>query len=219
MKKYTVYWKDREYYGINAHWATYYDSDRYYEDNIEINREFLIKSLKDLLRYDDDYQTKFLPIGEFMDFIDTLSNNLNGEELYENFCLNLEFVNEIDVKSFEKNDDFRKTYKNIVYPDEGYYDEGCSLKLFNDNINYLLKEHSQFKEWFEAKLRDENKYIWSILFDSEENAKETIRYYKSQIKNNESNIKYFESQIKLLKQRNKNMNKEIEQIKNDFNFI
>ena len=217
MKKYTLYWCDTGYYGIDAQWETFYNSERYYENNIEINREFLIKSLKDLLKYDDDYQREFLPAGEFMDFIDTLSNNLNGEELYKNFCLNLEFIDEISTKAFRKKEDFRNTYNKILYPKSGQYAEGCSLRVFDENVNYLLKNPTEFKEWFEGKLRWNDKYIWSILFDSEENAKETINYYQKQIEDNESKIEYYKKGIESLEKHNKNINKEIEKIKNDFN--
>lgn len=213
MKRYTIYWSDEPYYGIGASWETYYDCDRHYGE-VVIDRKFLINEAKELIKYNDEYQQNYLPMSEFMDFIDTLSNNLNGDELYDNLCKNLEFVESITNKACRKNEEFRAKYRSIVYPEAAHYSEGCSLRLFKENVNFLLRNPDEFIKWFMYELKKKSEFVFSMLFNEKTNLEQTLKYYDELIKQNKNRISYHEKEIKeIVKQNEKLLKEQLEVVK------
>lgn len=213
-ENYTIYWDDVPYYGMSAEWNTYYSGEVYWEGKIEINREFLIKTLNDLLRYNDDYQRKYLPLSEFMDFIEVLSNGLNGEDLYNTLCQNLDYIEKITNTVYKKREDIREKFFSILYPHSAHYSAGCSLRPFDENVNNLLKPHEDFKKWFSYQFNQRDKYIFSIMFDDEENVKESIKYYEKLIEGSKRSIKYHEKEIATLNENYKEYENTINELKN-----
>lgn len=163
MKNYYCYWTIRPYYGINARWEYWYSDydDGNIPDNVD-GRERLILELKALLKY-DDYQKKFLPASEFMDFIDMLSNNLNGEDLYKNFCENCEYLDSLIPISLKQN--IYDKFANVFYPNFKGYNEGCALRIFNKNVKNLLKRPNKFKEWVKKIIKQRNDSLYKALCD------------------------------------------------------
>lgn len=211
-ENYTIYWDDVPYYGMSAEWNTYYSGEVYWEE-IEINREFLIKTLKDLLKYNDDYQREYLPLSEFMDFIEVLSNGLNGEDLYNTLCQNLDYIEKIKTTVYKKREDIRNKFFSILYPHSAHYSVGCSLRPFDENVNNLLKPHEDFKKWFSYQLNQRDGFIFAIIFDDEVNVKQTIEYYEKEIENCQRSIKYHEKEIATLNKKCKGYENTINELK------
>lgn len=202
MRNYYCYWCDEPYYGIDAHWGTYYTKPYYNKEiSTKTGRERLIFDLKSLFeycdKYDKDYQKKYLPASEFKDFIDALSNNLNGEDLYKNFCINCEYIDNLmkKVKS-----------ENVVglgqfYPKSACYGEGCSLRVFNKNVNNFLKDPKDFEIFIQQTIYEKDIQLYCLLFDDEQAKQNTIKYYEDSIRDLRNSIKYHSNFIKEYKKK------------------
>lgn len=211
MKNYYCYWTIGSYYGINAHWEYYYgDYDDGNIPNDVDGRERLILELKALLKY-DDYQTVYLPASEFMDFIDTLSNNLNGEDLYNNFCKNCEYLDSLSSKAGKQN--IYDKFDKIFYPKLEAYSEGCALRIFNKNVNNLLKNPEDFETFVQKTVYNKDKILYCSLFDAEQSKQNIIKYFKECIESYNRNIEYYEKEIEIYKNRIKDMKVELEKLK------
>lgn len=213
MKNYYCYWTIGSYYGINAHWEYYYGD--YDDGNIPNNvdgRERLILELKALFKC-NDYQKKYLPSSEFIDFIDALSNNLNSEDLYNNFCENCEYLDFLGANAFEQcmYDKFSK----VFYPKFGYlgYMEGCALRIFDENINNLLKNPKDFKAFVQQTVYNKDKILYCSLFDVGQSKENIINYFEEHIESFNKNIKFYEKEIENYKKKIENMKVELEKLK------
>lgn len=214
MKNYYCYWDvSSSYYGINAHWQTCYGDYDYCNISDDVTgRARVILELKALLKY-DDYQKKYLPSSEFMDFIDKLSNNLNGEDLYKNFCENCEYLDYLGGNAFEQcmYDKFSK----VFYPKFGYsgYMEGCALRIFDENVNNLLKNPKEFETFVQKTIYNKDKILYCSLFDVGQSKQNIIKYFEEHIESFNKNIKFYEKEIENYKKKIKNMEIELEKLK------
>lgn len=210
MKNYYCYWFDAPYYGINAHWENFYCDEDNIPNNI-IGRERLILELKKLFKYNDDYQQAYLPASEFMDFIDTLSNNLNGEDLYKNFCENCEYLNFLHLKACKQNIDNK--FGVVFYPRMKGYSDGCALRIFDENVNNLLKNPKDFETFVQKTVYDKDEFLYYSLFDAEQSKQNVIKYFKEQIESYNKSIEYYEKQIEDYKKQIKKIEIELEELK------
>lgn len=212
MKNYYCYWNDSIYYGISAHWADYYGD--YDEENISDNvvgRERFILELKGFFKYNDGYQQIYLPASEFMDFIDTLSNNLNGEDLYKNFCENCEYLDSLSSASFKQN--IHAKFEELFYPKSEDYSTGCALRIFDKNVNNLLKNPKDFETFVQKTVYDKDEFLYYSLFDAEQSKQNVIKYFKEQIESYNKSIEYYEEQIEDYKKQIKKIEIELEKLK------
>lgn len=212
MKKYYCYWNDSIYYGINAHWADYYGD--YDEENIPDNvvgRERFILELKGFFKYNDGYQTNYLPASEFMDFIDALSNNLNGEDLYKNFCENCEYLDSLASASSKQH--IHDKFKKLFYPKSEDYSTSCALRIFDKNVNNLLKNPKDFETFVQKTVYDKDEFLYYSLFDAEQSKQNVIKYFKEQIESYNKSIEYYEEQIEDYKKQIKKIEIELEKLK------
>ena len=179
---------------MNKEIELYYSCDSYYGVSLCIwscnkgnTREEFVNKFKEAIKQEKWLQQN-MNIGETLDFIDTLSNNLNGDDLYKNVIDNFYYVEELHHKSYELgiSDNFNK----VVYKNRHAYDNSETISLFN-KITPYLKNNDDFKEWFLYQLENEDKNLYLTLCNTEESKKQLIAYTKEQLKNEENSMNYY----------------------------
>lgn len=173
MTKYGIYFSNEAYYGLDFYWDTYVSS---LFGNIQPCKEQIIKCLEDNV----DTVTEFIRPSELFDFIKVLQDASTGDELYNNLCINLDFVSEVCKKAGKISNDFYSNVWHTIWGESISYDteNNCHLKLFRTgdekyrydkgnglNLSYLLKSKDAFVEIFKSQLAIVNKDAFNILFN------------------------------------------------------
>ena len=87
-----LYYDEEPYYGVTLDiWSTNKNDGNTREDFIN-NFKYAIKN--------NNWLQQNMNVGEVLDFLDTLSNNLNGDALYENLIDNFYYVESLHKNSF-----------------------------------------------------------------------------------------------------------------------
>lgn len=175
-----------------------YDSGDYYGMTLCIwdeekgdSRAKFIDTLKIAVK-EESFLQKNLNIGELLDFIDILSNNLNGDDLYNNVVKNYLYVNDLHNESAKIN--LYDSFNKAVYVNYDEYIDNETITLFG-KLTPLFKSPDDFKEWFKDKMYSTNENLYVVLFNEKESIKSLIASKKEYIKNINNTISMYKNSI------------------------
>lgn len=178
------------YYGISVNvWGV--------EENGDSRYEFLEKMYECMK---EEWICKNVDVPDWIDFIHTLNNDLNGEELFKNVINNFLYIEYLEKKAYNLGISL-----NFIHVNNHPYADSEQISIFN-KITPLLKNTKDFENWFLYELKLKDKKIYCILFNDEESKKSLINKIKYDIENKEKTKKYHENEIK-------NINAEIKEYK------
>lgn len=187
------------YYGINVSvWVYKEEKD---------NREEFVKKLFEALK--DEWVNKNVNIPEWLDFINTLSNGLNGDELYKNVVSNYIYIDELERKAYELGISL-----NCIHKNHHDYDRSESITIY-DKLTPLLKNTEDFKQWFLRELHSKDERTYIILFDDEESKKSLICKLEKYIEREESSKKYHKQAIDEINKKINEYKKELKETTGD----
>lgn len=167
------------YYGINVSiWGV--------EDN-EDNREKFIQKMFEVLK--DDWIIKNVDIADWLDFINTLNNGLNGNELFENVVSNCLYIEELEEKAYKVGISL-----DCIHENKHCYSKSEEISVFG-KLTPFLKSTEKFKQWFLEKLHSKDEKAYIILFDDEESKKALISKLEKNIETEKNVIEYHQKQI------------------------
>lgn len=180
------------YYGININiWGV--------ENNGDNRAEFIQKMFEALK---NEWVNNNVEIADWLDFINTLNNGLNGNELFENVVKNCLYIEELERKAYEIGISL-----NCIHKNRHPYSESEEISIYQ-KLTPLLKNEEDFKEWFSYILHKNDEKIYCILFDDSKSKETLINKIKNDIETKEKSKKYYEECIKRI-------NEEIDKHKNE----
>lgn len=178
-KEIKLYVNYEPYYGITASiWGV--------KDNGDDRKTFIQKMFETLK---DEWVSKNVDIADWLDFINTLNNGLNGDELFKNVVSNYLYIEELERKAYDIGISL-----NCIYKNRQSYSNSETISIYNQ-LTPLLKNEKDFKEWFLEILHRNDEEIYCVLFDDKESKKSLINKLKQQIENEKNNKKYYEKKI------------------------
>lgn len=184
------------YYGINVSiWGV--------EDNGD-NRSTFIQKMFEALK--EDWINKNVNISDWLDFINTLNNGLNGDELFENVVKNCLYVEELERKAHNIGISL-----NCIRKNRHSYSESEEISIY-DKLTPLLKNEEDFKKWFSYTLHKNDEKIYCILFDDSKSKEALINKIKNDIETKEKSKKYYEENIKRINEEIDKHKKELEDL-------
>ena len=145
-------------------------------------------------------------IADWLDFINTLNNNLNGEELFKNVTNNYLYIEELEKKAFKLG-----LSLNCIYKNNHPYAESETISIY-DKLTPLLKNIEDFKEWFSCELHKQDEKIYCILFNDNKSKEALINKIKLDIETREKSKKYYEDQINQKDEEINKLKKELEDL-------
>ena len=107
---------DEPYYGISIYVWGSKDGD---------NRKEFIKKMNKAIH--DNWIVKNVDIADWVDFIITLSNNLNGDDLYTNVVNNFLYIEELSEKAYELGISI-----NCIYKNRHSYNDSETISIYNE---------------------------------------------------------------------------------------
>lgn len=200
-KEIELYYSDSAYYGVTLSIWSRKNGD---------TREKFISTLKEAVK-EQSFLQKNIDVGELLDFIDTLSNGLNGDDLYKNVIQNYLYVEKLYHESYDLNleDSFRK----IVYENYHSYTNNETITLFG-KLTPLLKGHDNFKEWFEDGINNKDRDLYCAMFNTKENIETLITYKIKQLEQSERYANDYKKQYEGYCEKINLLNKEINELTN-----
>lgn len=200
----------------------YYDEEPYY--GVELNiwsvnetdgdtREAFISKFKNAIKHNDWLQQN-MNIGEVLDFLDTLSNNLNGDDLYKNLIDNFYYVESLHKNSFHLG--ISDSFNRVVFQNRHPYDDEETISIFGLLTPYL-KNHNEFKEWFVHKLEGYDKALYLSLLDSKESKKKLIAYKNTLLEQAMKNVDYYKKQLEEQENKVNALRYELEELEDENN--
>lgn len=196
MKGINLNVKYEPYYGISIYvWKVEIDADSR-EDFIEK----MFKALK------EEWVIKNVDIADWVDFVHTLSNNLNGEDLYNNVVNNFIYIEELEKKAYELGISL-----NCIYKNRHSYSDSETISIYNKLTPYLMNK-DDFKEYFMEELRKNDEKVYICLFDDIEAKKSLIDKLNLNIEREQHSIDYYNKNIEHCKENIKNMEKELKEL-------
>ena len=124
------------YYGINLHyWVVEKEKGQ--------TKESFIEDLKKAYK-EENYLQKVMDAGDLFDFLDTLKNGLNGDDLYNNVVENLVYLEKFRNELYKKG--ICDEFDEIALPNLHDYDESEALSIFGLLTPYL-NNNDKFKNW------------------------------------------------------------------------
>lgn len=172
------------YYGINLHyWVVEKEKCQ--------TKESFIEDLKKIYK-DNSYLRNVMDAGDLFDFLDTLKNGLNGDELYNNVVENLVWLDEFRSELYKENinDEFDK----IALRNLHQYDDSDALSIFGVLTPYL-SNNDKFKDWLFKEVKRKNYSLYEIIINPKEGKKKRIEYLNEMIEHQKENISYYEGRI------------------------
>lgn len=198
----TLFYED-SYYGVSLHiWDVNKGGD---------TREEFISKFKNAIKHNDWLQQN-MNIGEVLDFLDTLSNNLNGDDLYNNLINNFYYVEGLHKHSFKLgiSDSFNRT----VFQNRHPYDDEETVSIFGLLTPYL-KNNSEFQEWFIYKLKMEDEELYLSLLDSKESKRKLIAYKNTLLEQERKQVDYYKKQLDEHENKANALRDELEELENE----
>lgn len=181
------------YYGININiWGVENNGD---------NRTTFIQKMFEALK--DEWVIKNVKVADWLDFINTLNNGLNGDELFENVVKNCLYIEELERKAYDIGISL-----NCIRKNRHSYSDSEAISIY-DKLTPLLKNEENFKEWFSYILNKNDKKIYCILFDDEESKKALINKLEQNIEREKSSKEYYEKNIKEANEKIKEFEKQL----------
>lgn len=181
------------YYGININiWGVENNGD---------NRATFIQKMFEALK--DEWVIKNVKVADWLDFINTLNNGLNGDELFENVVKNCLYVEELERKAYDIGISL-----NCIRKNRHPYSESEEISIYQ-KLTPLLKNENEFKKWFSAILHKNDEKIYCILFDDEESKKALINKLEQNIEREKSSKEYYEKNIKEANEKIKEFEKQL----------
>lgn len=181
------------YYGININiWGV--------ENNRDNRTTFIQKMFKALK---DEWVNKNVEIADWLDFINTLNNGLNGDELFENVVKNCLYIEELESKAYDIGISL-----NCIRKNRHPYSDSEEISIYQ-KLTPFLKNEDEFKKWFLEILHKNDEKIYCILFDDEESKKALISKLEQDIEREKSSKKYYEENIKKANEKIKEFEKQL----------
>lgn len=201
-----LYYDEEPYYGVTLDiWSTNKNDGNTREDFIN-NFKYAIKN--------NNWLQQNMNIGEVLDFLDTLSNNLNGDALYENLIDNFYYVESLHKNSFHLG--ISDSFNRVVFQNYHPYDNEETISIFGLLTPYL-KNHNEFKEWFIHKLETKDKALYLSLLDSKESKKKLIAYKNTLLEQEMKNVNYYKKQLEEHENKANTLRDELEELENENN--
>ena len=186
-KNIEVYYDNSAYYGVSLHfWLT---------DDDKCDLDKFLEDLKYAYKESSWLQQK-LNAGDFLDFIDSLSNNSINKELYKNVVENVSFLEDMHHKSHQVG--LNEEYEKIVQVNRGSYSDSETVTVFG-KLCPLLKNPNDFKEFFEYEIQTRDEILYYGLFNDENYKKRMIEVINRKIENEQKRIDYYENEIRSIK--------------------
>ena len=199
-----LYYDDEPDYGVTLYiWST--------DKNDGDTREDFIKKFKYAIK-NNDWLQQNMNIGEVLDFLDTLSNNLNGDALYDNLIDNFYYVESLHKNSFHLG--ISDSFNRVVFQNRHPYDDEETISIFGLLTPYL-KNHNEFKEWFIHKLETNDKALYLSLLDSKESKKKLIAYKNTLLEQEMEQINYYKTQLEGHENKANTLRDELEELENE----
>ena len=168
------------YYGINVNiWGVESSGD---------DRATFIQKMFTALK--DEWVSSNVDIADWLDFINTLNNGLNGDELFENVVKNCLYIEELERKAYDIGISL-----NCIRKNRHPYSESEEISIY-EKLTPLLKKEKDFKEWFLDTLHRNDEKIYCILFNDSQSKEALINKIKNDIETKEKSKKYYEENIK-----------------------
>lgn len=196
-----------------------YYEDGYYGNNVVIwsvkgkgmiREEFLKAFMYCLIEF--NWFRSNIDMKEALDFYDTLKNSFSGDELYNNFIINICWIEEFDRKVSELG--LYDKYKKVVYNKQNKaYGDHETISLFGKFTPYL-KKNEDFKEWFINELLVKDKELYYSITD-ESGSKESLLNYKKQLlEQAKKDVEYYEKEYNARKEKHEKILSEIKELEN-----
>ena len=179
-----LYYDVEPYYGVTLNiWST--------DKNDGDTREDFINNFKYAIK-NNNWLQQNMNVGEVLDFLDALSNNLNGDDLYKNLIDNFYYVESLHENSFHLG--ISDSFNRVVFQNRHPYDDEETISIFGLLTPYL-KNNNEFKEWFIHKLETNDKALYLSLLDSKESKKKLIAYKNTLLEQEMKNVNYYKKQL------------------------
>ena len=201
-KNITLYYRVEAYYGVSLH---IWDCSKENGDDKDTFANTLKKAIKE-----EEWLQKNIDIGDALDFIDCLLNNLNGDDLYKNVINNFLFIDNLLHKAYEM--DLHDSFQKIVHINRHPYSDSETVSIFGKFTPYL-KNKEEFEKYFLNELESQDVDLYLSLIDDETAKEKIIAYKRKLIEQTEKNVDYYKKQMIEHKTKLEQLKKEISKIK------